>query len=136
MMSKQGNHIREFKRQMLRAEFQSLFWNALLTRKRDSGFTMKALADKLGINKSYVSRSFSSPPNWTIDKLADMAEVLDLDLVVEARDRLNDRVYTSSGTKTVPHTEAGGLVVCCPVLPSSGSSFDLDAKPVAVSTGA
>lgn len=105
-MSKAVPRERQFKRLMLRSEFQSLFWHALLTRKRESKFTLKALADKLGINRSYVTRSFSSPPNWTIDKISDMADALDLDLIVEARDRSNSRLYTPTGTTVTPHTEA------------------------------
>jgi len=91
---------RVYDRQMLRSAFQSLFWNVILTRKRQNGFNFKALADKLGINKSYVSRSFSSPPNWQIDKVADMSEALGVDLIIEARDRKNPNViYTPSGIR-------------------------------------
>jgi transcriptional regulator with XRE-family HTH domain len=90
---------RLFRRISLRSEFQSLFWNIILMRKRQSGFTLKALADALGINKSYVSRSFSSPPNWQIDKMHDMADVLGVDLIVEARDRATGVVFTASGIR-------------------------------------
>src|SRR5438477_1451825 len=91
---------RTFDRLSLRSEFQSLFWNVLLTRKRQTKFTFKALADALGINKSYVSRSFSSPPNWQIDRISDMADALGVDLVVEARDRKTHAIYTASGVRT------------------------------------
>ena len=95
-----SNEKRVYERQMLRSAFQSLFWNVILTRKREDGFNFKALADRLGINKSYISRSFSSPPNWQIDKLADMADALGVDLIVEARDRENPRVvYSASGVR-------------------------------------
>jgi hypothetical protein len=91
---------RMFDRISLRSEFQSLFWSILLKRKSETGFTFKALADALGINKSYVSRSFSSPPNWQIDKISDMADALGVELIVEARDRENPSViYTASGTR-------------------------------------
>lgn len=95
---------RLFNRLMLRSAYQSLFWHVLLTRKRETGFTLKALADKLNINKSYVSRSFSSPPNWQIDKLSDMADALNVDLIVQARDRLTGKVYSPAGS-TVSHAE-------------------------------
>lgn len=88
---------REFRRQMLRSSFQSLFWAVLVARKRRSKFTLKALADKLGINKSYVTRSFSSPPNWQIDKMSDMADALGVDLVIEARDRATGEIFTPHG---------------------------------------
>ena len=96
-MSEIGSYERDYRRQMTRASFQSLFWHVLLTRKREAGLTLKLLADKLGINKSYVSRSFSSPPNWQIDKLSDMADALDVDLHIEARDRQTGRVFTPHG---------------------------------------
>jgi len=101
---------RDFRRQVLRAEYQSLFWHALLTRKKEAKFSLKALADKLGIHKSYVSRSFSSPPNWTIDKLSDMADALNVDLIVEARDRANGRLYTSTGNAVL--TQTSTYLVC------------------------
>jgi hypothetical protein len=91
---------RLYDRQILRAAFQSLFWNIVMSRKQQTKFTLKALADAIGTNKSYVSRSFTAPPNWQIDKLADIADALDVDLVVEARDRKERGViYTPSGVR-------------------------------------
>lgn len=103
-MSKQVSHQTQYRRLMLRSDFQSLFWHVILVRKRELKFTLKALADKLGINRSYVTRSFSSPPNWTVDKLSDMADALGVDLVVEARDRANGRNYSSCGTPVPAQT--------------------------------
>src|ERR1044072_2080123 len=88
---------REYDRTMLRSEYQSLFWSVLLARKHQAKFTLKALADKLGINKSYISRSFSSPPNWQIDKIADMADALGVEMMVQARDTATGIIFTSSG---------------------------------------
>ena len=88
---------RAYNRHMLRSAFQSLFWHVLKTRKRETGFTLKALADKLGIHKSYVSRSFSEPPNWQIDKISDMAEALGIDIIVAAKDRITGKIYLPSG---------------------------------------
>ena len=84
---------------MLRSAFQSLFWSVLLARKRAEGLTRKGLADRLGIHKSFVTRSFSAPPNWQIDKVSDMAEALGVDLIVEARDRATGVIYTPSGIR-------------------------------------
>jgi hypothetical protein len=89
---------RIFERLSLRSEFQSLFWNVLLMRKQQEKFTFKALADALGNNKSYVSRSFSRPPNWQIDKISDMSDALGVDLIVEARDRKTGVIYSANGT--------------------------------------
>ena len=90
---------REYDRLMLRSAFQSLFWSVLLARKRAEGLTRKGLADKLGVHKSFVTRSFSAPPNWQIDKVSDMAEALGVDLVLEARDRVTGVIYTPSGVR-------------------------------------
>ncbi len=103
-MSNEEQYEREYRRQMTRSGFQSLFWHVLLTRKKEFGLTLKGLADRLGINKSYMSRSFSTPPNWQIDKLSDMADALEVDLIIEARDRRTGRVYTPSGNKSVAVT--------------------------------
>lgn len=88
------------RRGMLRAAFHSLFWGVIADRKRNAGLKMKDIADSLGVNKSFVSRSFSSPPNWRIDTIADFSDALDLDLIVEARDRLTGRVFTPSGVRS------------------------------------
>jgi DNA-binding phage protein len=89
--------LRAFDRQMLRAKFQSLFWNVISARKKKGKYTLQQLADTLGVNKSAVSRGFSEPQNWTIDKLSDMADALGVELVIEARDKAGDVVYTPVG---------------------------------------
>jgi transcriptional regulator with XRE-family HTH domain len=89
--------LRAFDRQMLRAKFQSLFWNVISARKKNGKYTLQQLADTLGVNKSAVSRGFSEPQNWTIDKLSDMADALGVELVIEARDKSGDVVYTPVG---------------------------------------
>jgi DNA-binding phage protein len=88
---------REYNRQMLRTAFQSLFWMVLLARKKEHKFTLTALASKLGIHKSYVSRSFSNPPNWQIDKISDMADAMGVELEVRARDPVTGVIYAPSG---------------------------------------
>lgn len=88
-----------YRRNLLRAEFQSLFWAAFLEKKRKSGLKLSELAERLGIHKSYVSRSFSSPPNWQVDKISDFADALDLQLEVRAIDRSNGQIFTPQGKK-------------------------------------
>lgn len=110
-MSNEERYERDYRRQMTRSGFQSLFWHVLLTRKKEFGLTLKGLADRLGINKSYMSRSFSTPPNWQIDKLSDMADALDVDLIIEARDRKTGRVYTPSGNKSAAVTSTDPVTV-------------------------
>lgn len=89
--------LKAFDRQMLRAKFQSLFWNVVSARKKNGKYTLQQLADTLGVNKSAVSRGFSEPQNWTIDKLSDMADALGVELVIEARDKVGDVIYTPVG---------------------------------------
>lgn len=100
------DETRLYDRMMLRSALQSLFWVVLLARKREEKLTKKGLADKLGIHKSFVSRAFSRPPNWQIDKLADMSDALDVDLVIEARDRKTGVIYTPAGERVTPITSS------------------------------
>lgn len=95
-----NDQCREYDRLLLRSAFQSLFWSVLLSRKRAEGLTRKGLADRLGVHKSFVTRSFSTPPNWQIDRVSDMAEALGVDVILEARDRVTGVIYTPSGIRT------------------------------------
>lgn len=88
---------RTFKRSMLRSSFQSLFWSVLLNRKRKNGLTITELASTLGVDKSYVSRSFGSPPNWQIDKIADFADALGVEISIVARDMKTGELFTPTG---------------------------------------
>jgi hypothetical protein len=88
----------EYDRAMLRSAFVSLFWAAISDRKRRGKYTLQMLADKLGRNKSGVSRWFSKdPPNWSIDTISDVASALGLDMELRATDRAAGTVFTSSG---------------------------------------
>jgi DNA-binding phage protein len=118
-MTTQIEATRLFNRQMLRSAFQSLFWHVLITRKRETGFTLKVLADKLGINKSYVSRSFSSPPNWQIDKISDIAEAMGVDLIIQAKDRKSGKIYTASGSSVNTAETRSGM---CDILYITGEN--------------
>lgn len=89
--------LRGFSREMLRAAFQSLFWSVIVHRRKREKLTQQQIADKLGTNKSVVSRDLNAPPNWTIDKISDMAEALDLDIEVIARDRHTGSIFTARG---------------------------------------
>jgi hypothetical protein len=93
--------LREYDRAMLRSAFVSLFWVAISDRKRRGKYTLQMLADKLGTNKSGVSRWFSKdPPNWGIDTISDVASALELDMDLRATDRVTGTVFTSSGIAT------------------------------------
>ena len=90
-------YTRAFAREMLRSVFVSLFWSVVTERRKSGGFTLKGLADDLGANKSEVTRWFRGSPNWTLNTIASLAETLEVDLIVEARDRRTGTIYTASG---------------------------------------
>lgn len=93
MSSRQSKKfIRVYDRQMLRSAFLTLFASIVEKRRATKRFTLQQMADSLGIHKSAVSRWFASPPNWTIDSLADIADALEVDLIVHARDRTDGSV--------------------------------------------
>ena len=92
--------VRAYDRAMLRAQFASLFWAAIMEKRKSGKFTLASLAKALGKNKGEVSRWFSGDaPNWTLGTIAEVAYALDLQIHVEARDRSTGIVLTASGPK-------------------------------------
>lgn len=92
--------VRAYDRAMLRAQFASLFWAAIMEKRKSGKFTLVGLAKALGKNKGEVSRWFSpDAPNWTLGTVAEIAYALDLQIHVEARDRSTGMVLTASGPK-------------------------------------
>jgi hypothetical protein len=95
-----SREVRAYDRAMLRAEFASLFWAAIMEKRKSGKFTLVGLAKALGKNKGEVSRWFSpDAPNWTLGTVAEIAYALDLQIHVEARDRSTGMVLTASGPK-------------------------------------
>lgn len=95
-MTKKERLLREYEREMLRSAFASVLWNVISHKRRD-GMTLKALADKLRVHKSAVSRWFSgASPNWEINTIADIASAIDVELRLTAIDRQTGRVYSES----------------------------------------
>lgn len=110
------DQVRDYKRLLLRAQFQSLIWNAFSARKKIFSWKMKDLAERAGVHKSYLSRCFNTPQNWQIDRIADFADALDLELVIEARDRKTGMIvhpggyrHAFSSSSTCPVTSNGVL---------------------------
>jgi hypothetical protein len=58
---------------------------------------MKDLSYELGVDKSYISRSFSTPPNWQIDKISDFADALGVEIDLVARDLRSGEIFTPTG---------------------------------------
>lgn len=92
--------LRDFDRGMLRSGFVSLFAGIMMAKKRSKGFTFQKLADALGVDKSSVSRDFRGDPNWTVNKIADLANALDVEISIQARDRVTGAVFTPAGPAT------------------------------------
>lgn len=88
--------IRDFERGVLRSKLMSVF-TAVIAERRKSGFTLKELSRRLNVNKSMVSRWFSGDPNWRINTISDIANALDIDIEVTARDRQTGRQYGPAG---------------------------------------
>jgi hypothetical protein len=87
-----------YDREMLRSAFVSLFWSIISHKNRRGAFPLKTLADKIGVHKSAPSRWFSGGhPNWTINTISDIANALDLDLEIKARDRKTGETYAPHG---------------------------------------
>ena len=95
-----SREVRAYDRAMLRAEFASLFWAAIMEKRKSGKFTLLGLAKALGKNKGEISRWFSGDaPNWTLGTIAEIAYALDLQIHVEARDRSTGVILTASGPK-------------------------------------
>lgn len=93
---------RIYERSALRAAFRSLFW-AVITerRKQPNGFKLSDLAKAIATSKHEVSRWFNGDPNWTVNTIANLADALDIDLEIMARDRMTGAVYTPTGVQIV-----------------------------------
>ena len=97
-----SRQVRAYDRAMLRAQFASLFWAAIMEKRKSGKFTLASLAKALGKNKGEVSRWFSGEaPNWTMGTVAEIAYALDLQIHVEARDRSTGMILTASGPREV-----------------------------------
>ena len=87
-------------RAALRSLFVSLFWVIVNARKkRPGGLTLQALAKAIGSTKHEVSRWFNGDPNWTLNTVANLAHALDVELIIQARERTTGIVYTPAGVQ-------------------------------------
>jgi transcriptional regulator with XRE-family HTH domain len=90
---------RKYRRLSLRSLFTSVLWCAFTHQKKTNGLTLTRLAEKTGRKQQQVSRWFSSNPNWTLDSIADVAEALNLELRIEAKDKSTGMIFTPYGIK-------------------------------------
>jgi transcriptional regulator with XRE-family HTH domain len=89
--------LRAYDRAMLRSAFVSLFWAVISERRKKVGYTLVKLAKELGTNKAEVSRWFRGEPNWTLGTIANIAHALNVELRIEAVDRVSGEVFTPTG---------------------------------------
>lgn len=103
--------IEAYERGMLRSAFVSLFWGVISERKKQpGGYTLQQLADALGTNKAEVSRWFNGDPNWTINTIAKLAHVLDVDIEIRAVGRSTGMVFTPAGGQLSENSEANSRI--------------------------
>jgi transcriptional regulator with XRE-family HTH domain len=122
--------LREYDREMLRSTFVSIFWAAITERRKTGKFTLQSIADKLGIDKSAVSRWFSGDsPNWETDTIADIAGVLDLELDVTAVERSNPAV-TITATGPIYSQASAQTSTSNTAVQQKFFSQEIDKKPV------
>jgi transcriptional regulator with XRE-family HTH domain len=93
--------VRAFERGVLRSAFVSLFWGIIQERKKAGTFTLLALAKALTTNKAEVSRWFKGDPNWTVNTIASLANALNVDIEIKARDRVTGMVFTPAGVQPI-----------------------------------
>jgi transcriptional regulator with XRE-family HTH domain len=89
--------LRAYDRAMLRSAFVSLFWAVITERRNKGGYTLVELAKQLGTNKAEVSRWFRGQPNWTVGTIGNIAHALNVDIRVQAIDRVSGEVFTPAG---------------------------------------
>ena len=100
-----------YQRGWLRSSFVSLFWAVISERKKQpGGFTLLGLAKAIGSSKHEVSRWFNGDPNWTLNTIANLAHALDVELIVQARDRSTGIIYTPAGIQTSAMAETYSAV--------------------------
>jgi transcriptional regulator with XRE-family HTH domain len=100
-------YMRAYARGMLRSAFVSLFWGIISELKKRKGFTLQSLANTLGTNKGEVSRWFNGDPNWTINTIANIADALNVEIRVQAVDRITGEIYTSAGLQIQTIVQSG-----------------------------
>jgi len=119
--------LKAYDREMLRSAFASLFWVVITYRKEHGGFSLKALADRIGVNKSEPSRWFSGPrPNWTLNTVADLAGALGVDLEIRARDSSVGVIFAPYGTVETHVQSASPIIGEGPATSTSSTLAAID----------
>jgi hypothetical protein len=103
--------MREYDRAVLKSKIASMFWSVIQDRKSAAKFTLQSVADRMGVDKSRLSRWFSGgEPNWQLNTVSDLANALDLAVEIRAMDRRTGAIYGPAGRvpySTSTSTSAG-----------------------------
>ena len=65
-----------YARTFTRLQVAAAVWTLWKRRSQEKGWDQQWLADRLGRDKSRVSRLLNSPGNWTMDTVADLIEAM------------------------------------------------------------
>jgi hypothetical protein len=97
-VSRYDANEREFLGLLLSRSIFGALYSALTVRKTDLDLTRAEFGNRVGRDKTGVSKILKGPGNWTIMKISDVANALDLDIEVYFVDRYNpQRTFTSTG---------------------------------------
>jgi transcriptional regulator with XRE-family HTH domain len=142
---------REERRDYAIAAAQDAAFDAVaeLWRKRKAAGVRKSdLADRLGRDRGWVTRSLSGPRNWTLRTLGELAEALDgdVEIVVIGREepaRHNFDAYAVAGVRAppaAPVTRAAAATLTYQLLtpaprPATSTQAPLDTQTLAPAAG-
>jgi hypothetical protein len=97
-MNRYDANQRDFLGESLARRIFGAIYDALMVRKKDPGLTPTEFGERIGRDKTGVSKILRGPGNWTIKKISDVANALDLEVEVRFIDRRNThRVFTPTG---------------------------------------
>jgi transcriptional regulator with XRE-family HTH domain len=129
---------REFLGLTLARQIFGALYTALQYRRESEGFTRADFGERTGRDKTGVSKLLKGPGNWTIHKISDVANALDLDVEIAFFDRNNQaRIFTATGMHYTPsqsYSLIGDLVGAQRLKPpvviySSGQVEAVNAQP-------
>jgi transcriptional regulator with XRE-family HTH domain len=89
---------RDFLGEALARDIFSAIYTALTFRKKYNGLTTSDFADRVGRDRTGVSKILHGHGNWTTHKISDVANALDLEVEISFVDRADvSRVFTPNG---------------------------------------
>lgn len=90
---------KKYRQMSLHSMFSSLFWGVIQRNRGKKECTIDEIARKTGYSKQRIMNLFSSHPQWSCNAIFYVAEALNLELIVEARERSTGKIYTPHEAK-------------------------------------